>query len=120
MVKSAQRDKAQSGAYILLTGMVEREDDQYVSICPELGVASCGDTVEEAFAMLAEAIELQLENLTDMDTLNDFLREYNVRVEYEPPPYQYRPRIPVAESTGANGRMYQFFRTPLPARSSTE
>ncbi len=115
MVKSAQRDKAQSGAYILLTGMVEREDDQYVSICPELGVASCGDTVEEAFAMLAEAIELQLEGLVEIGTLDQALREHNVRVEYENPPYEYRPRIPVGETTGPNGRVYQFFRTPLPA-----
>ena len=115
MVNSAERDKSYLGAYILLTGVVEREDDQYVSICPELGVASCGDTVEEAFAMLADAIEVHLEGLVEIGTLNEVLREHNVRVEYETPPYEYRPRIPVGESAGANGRVYQFFRTPLPA-----
>ncbi|MYD36366.1 MAG: type II toxin-antitoxin system HicB family antitoxin [Dehalococcoidia bacterium] len=115
MANAAQREKADTGAYLLLTGMVEREDNQYVSICPELGVASCGDTVEEAFAMLAEAVELHLKGLVEIGTLNEELRERNVRVEYEAPPYEYRPRIPVGETNGANGRIYQFFRTPLPA-----
>jgi hypothetical protein len=33
-----------------LTGLIWRENDVYVSQCPELGVASAGDTVEEALA----------------------------------------------------------------------
>ena len=116
MVKSPQQSRAGTGGYILLTGMVEREDDQYVSICPELEVASCGNTVEEAFEMLADAIDVYLEGLVEIGTLNDVLREQNVRVEYERPPYEYRPRILVAESTGVHdGRVYQFFRTPIPA-----
>ena len=115
MVESAQQDEPQSDAYILLTGVVEREDNQYVSICPELGVASCGDTVEDAFAMLADAIALHLEGLVEIGTLGDVLREQNIRIELEPPPYMYRPRLPVPEQAGANGRIYQFYRTLLPA-----
>ena len=115
MAKAAQSNKVDSGAYILLTGMVEREDNQYVSICPELGVASCGDSVEEAFAMLNEAIDLYLQELVEIGTLNDILREQNIRIDYQGPPYEYRPRIPVPESTGANGLVYQFYRTPVPA-----
>ena len=33
-----------------LTATVWQEDDQYVSRCPELGVASCGDTTDLPFA----------------------------------------------------------------------
>jgi predicted RNase H-like HicB family nuclease len=44
-----------------LTAIIEREDDGYVSLCPELGVASQGDTVEQARANLQEAVELWLE-----------------------------------------------------------
>jgi predicted RNase H-like HicB family nuclease len=44
-----------------LTAIIEREDDGYVSLCPELGVASQGDTVEQAKANLQEAVELWLE-----------------------------------------------------------
>ncbi len=45
-----------------LTATVWREGDQYVSRCPELGVASCGDTPDQAIDALREAVELYLEN----------------------------------------------------------
>lgn len=45
-----------------LTAVVEKEGGWYVSRCPELGVASQGKTREEAYAMLAEAVELWLEH----------------------------------------------------------
>ncbi|MGC9525867.1 MAG: type II toxin-antitoxin system HicB family antitoxin [Limnospira sp.] len=44
-----------------LTAMIEREGDGYVSLCPELDLASQGDTVEEARSNLMEAIKLFLE-----------------------------------------------------------
>jgi len=44
------------------TAVIEREKDGYVSLCPELDIASQGDTVEEAKANLTEAIELFLES----------------------------------------------------------
>ncbi len=44
-----------------LTALLEREGDGYVSLCPELDVASQGTTVEEALANLREAVELFLE-----------------------------------------------------------
>ena len=47
---------------VRLTGVFWPEGDVYVSKCLELGVASCGDTVEEAMANLREAVELYLEN----------------------------------------------------------
>ena len=43
------------------TALIEREGDGFVSLCPELDVASQGDTVEEARRNLAEAVELFLE-----------------------------------------------------------
>uniref|UniRef100_A0A7C2EAD3 Type II toxin-antitoxin system HicB family antitoxin n=1 Tax=Ammonifex degensii TaxID=42838 RepID=A0A7C2EAD3_9THEO len=45
-----------------LTSLIWKEEHGYVSKCPELGVASAGDTIEEAFANLKEAVELYLEN----------------------------------------------------------
>ncbi len=44
------------------TAIIEREDDSYVSLCPELDVASQGETVEEAKRNLQEAIELFFEH----------------------------------------------------------
>jgi len=43
------------------TGIIEKEGDVYVALCPELDVASQGATVEEATANLREAVELFLE-----------------------------------------------------------
>ena len=44
-----------------MTAIIEREDDGYVALCPELDIASQGDTVEDARSNLAEAIELFFE-----------------------------------------------------------
>lgn len=43
------------------TAIIEREDDGYVALCPELDVASQGDTIEEARRNLLEAVGLFLE-----------------------------------------------------------
>jgi len=45
-----------------VTAIIEREGDGYVALCPELDVASQGDTIHEARANLAEAVELFLES----------------------------------------------------------
>ena len=45
----------------LLTAIIEREGDGYVSLCPELDIASQGDTIEEARNNLREAVELFFE-----------------------------------------------------------
>ena len=44
-----------------LTGLIEREGDGYVSLCPELDLASQGETIEEARQNLIEALELFFE-----------------------------------------------------------
>jgi len=44
-----------------LTAIIEREGDGFVSLCPEMDIASQGDTVEEAKKNLIEAVELFLE-----------------------------------------------------------
>jgi predicted RNase H-like HicB family nuclease len=41
-----------------LTAIIEREDDGFVSLCPELDVASQGASIEEALANLVEALTL--------------------------------------------------------------
>jgi len=44
-----------------LTAIIEREGNGYVSLCPELDVASQGDTIEQARENLQEALELFFE-----------------------------------------------------------
>jgi predicted RNase H-like HicB family nuclease len=44
-----------------LTAIIEREGNGYVSLCPELDIASQGDTIEETRENLREALELCFE-----------------------------------------------------------
>lgn len=44
-----------------MTAIIEREGSGYVSFCPELDIASQGDTVQEARENLREALELFFE-----------------------------------------------------------
>ena len=43
------------------TAIIEKEGDGYVSLCPEIDVASQGNTIEEARNHLQESIELFFE-----------------------------------------------------------
>lgn len=44
-----------------MTAIIEREDDGFVALCPELDIASQGGSVEEARANLIEALQLFFE-----------------------------------------------------------
>jgi len=50
------------------TAWVQREGDGWVALCPELDVASQGDTIEQARANLREAVELFLESASQEET----------------------------------------------------
>ncbi|MEG4455645.1 type II toxin-antitoxin system HicB family antitoxin [Microcoleus sp. N9_A1] len=44
-----------------LTAIIERKGGGYISLCPELDIASQGDNIEEARRNLIEALELFFE-----------------------------------------------------------
>ena len=44
-----------------LTSLIERDGDGYVALCPQLDIASQGDTIEEARRNLVEAVEVFFE-----------------------------------------------------------
>ena len=44
-----------------MTAIIEREEDGFVALCPELDIASQGATIEEARANLVEALTLFFE-----------------------------------------------------------
>lgn len=44
-----------------LTALIEREDNQFVALCPELDIASQGPSIEEARTNLVEALTLFFE-----------------------------------------------------------
>ncbi len=51
----------------ILTAIIEREGDGYVALCPELDIASQGDTIEESRANLIEALELFFETASETE-----------------------------------------------------
>ena len=65
-----------------LTAIIEREGDGYVALCPEVDVASQGDTVDEARTNLQEALELFFETASPEEIKTRFHREvYITQVE---------------------------------------
>ncbi|WP_295883997.1 type II toxin-antitoxin system HicB family antitoxin [uncultured Thiohalocapsa sp.] len=50
-----------------LTAIIEKEDDGYVALCPEVDVASQGDSVSEARSNLREALELFFEAASEQE-----------------------------------------------------
>lgn len=74
------RDIIRDRGYILLTFKVHEEDGQYVSECDELGVASCGDTIQEAFDALEDAVTLYLETLDEEGERDRVLAERGIHI----------------------------------------
>ena len=60
------------------TAIIEAEDDGFVALCPELDIASQGDSVAEARANLAEAVELFFETASPAEVKRR--RKYDVYV----------------------------------------
>jgi predicted RNase H-like HicB family nuclease len=50
-----------------LAAITEREGAGHVSLCPELDIASQGDTIEEARENLQEAVELFFETASESE-----------------------------------------------------
>ena len=53
------------------TAVLWKEAEGYVSKCPELGVASCGDSFNDAVDNLREAVQLYLENAKELNFFDD-------------------------------------------------
>ena len=65
-----------------LAAIIEREGAGYVSLCPELDIASQGDTIEEARKNLQEAVELFFETASGSQLQTRLHEEvYVTRVE---------------------------------------
>jgi predicted RNase H-like HicB family nuclease len=65
------------------TALIQDEDGGFVSLCPELDIASQGDSVEDALRNLKEAVELFLEfapqeEVTRREHQNVFVTQFEV------------------------------------------
>ena len=55
-----------------LTAIIEQENDGYVSLCPELDIASQGGSIEDARANLIEALTLFFETADPSEVARRF------------------------------------------------
>ncbi len=62
------------------TAVFHKEDDLYVTECPEVGTVSQGYTIEEAVANLKEATELYLEELPVQEFLKSLMTTFDATV----------------------------------------
>ena len=73
-----------------LTAIIEREDSGYVALCPQLDIASQGESVAEARENLTEALELFFETAERSEVERRLHGDANVsranhaRVAYDP------------------------------------
>ena len=58
-----------------LTAIIEREDEGFVSLCPEFDIASQGSSSEEARANLIEALSLFFETADPSEVARRFRSE---------------------------------------------
>ena len=58
-----------------LTEELWKEGNMYVSYCPELDIASCGETVDQAKKNLGEVILINLEEAHRIGSLEKLLQE---------------------------------------------
>ncbi len=64
---------------IILTCIVRKEShDRYSSLCPELDVASCGDSIEEATKNLKEAVQGHIQTAIKENMLDEILEKLGI------------------------------------------
>lgn len=66
---------------LLLNVIVKQEDKGYSVICPELNVASQGETFEEAVDNIKEAVELYIESAEELGAMEEVLEQLGLTKE---------------------------------------
>jgi predicted RNase H-like HicB family nuclease len=77
--------------YVILKLRVYPEGKQWVSECLELGVTSCGDTIEEALGNIRDAVTLYLNTIEEQGEIARTFRERGVVVHSGDPPDEEIP-----------------------------
>lgn len=78
---------------LYVTSKIWKEGNMFASYCPELDVASCGHTPDEAEKNLCEVIEIYLEETKKMGTLRQFLEECGFTIDNDKPVIELRKEL---------------------------
>lgn len=82
---------------------VEREDDLYVSYCEGLGIASQGETIDEAKKNLEEAIEMFFEDAS----VSEILGLLSNLEPSSPVKIQHLPEVRIAQYQQAPAALWE-------------
>jgi predicted RNase H-like HicB family nuclease len=64
---------------IIFTALIREErEGGYSVVCPEFGLASQGETIDEAKRNIVEAVELYFESAKDLGMLDEVLEEAGI------------------------------------------
>ena len=87
--------------HIVLTLLVHKEGDQYVSECAELGTASCGETIDEALRNIREATLLYLNAIEEAGERERIFRQKRIQIFLGPPhEAETNVRVNTADTVG--------------------
>ena len=78
--------------FVVLTGVMEKEERVWVATCTELGVAAQARSVDDALDRLTEACTLQMSVLEEVGELDRFLQQHQIQIYKSVPK---RPRLEV-------------------------
>jgi predicted RNase H-like HicB family nuclease len=83
--------------YIIVTMRVhhDAETNQFVADCEELGVSTCADTLEEAFAAVEEAATLYLGTVEELGERERIFAKRGIAIQEGPLPSESKP-VPTA------------------------
>ena len=98
-----------AGGYVVLTGYTEPEDDGFNAYCPELGVATCGDTIEEVLDGLQDALEVYIAGLLEIGELEQVFAARGVALQSGP------PAVDKATAPAPAGTAVRVYTLPVPA-----
>lgn len=76
--------------YVILTLRFFQEEEQWVGDCEELGVAHCGDSLDEVRAGLEELLMLTLNTMGSVGERERLFAEHGITLHpsHQPPPTQ--------------------------------
>jgi len=72
--------RAPTRGYILISLIASEEEGGFVSTCPELGIASQGDTVDQAFHALQDATLVYLNTIEHLGQRQRIFAERGIKI----------------------------------------
>jgi predicted RNase H-like HicB family nuclease len=71
--------------FIVVSLVASEEEGGYASVCPELGIASQGETAEEAIANLRDATLVFLNTIEQLGQRERVFKERHIRIHSQEP-----------------------------------